>query len=141
MIEPARAIAWDITQLKASTAFTAAVPGGIHEGVAPAGTDYPHCVIAMQSPGADVTAVAKSRTWAEPQISVAVWGLAENGWGPLIAGADAIDAALNQARGTTDDAEIVASWREQAIMRTVVENGVTYSVLGGLYRQQVRSLV
>lgn len=141
MIEPARALAWTIATLKASATFTTAVPGGIHEGVAPAGTAYPHCVINMQSPGNDVMGVAGYRLMTEPLLQVAVWGLAENGWTDLITAADAADALLQQARGATVDASIMSSLREQSVMRTVVENGVTYSVLGGLYRLQVRSLV
>lgn len=143
MIEPARALAWTIATLKASSTFMAAVPGGVHESVAPAGTAYPHCVVNIQSPGTDVMAVAGARVMAVPLIQVAVWGLAENGWSALITAADAADALLHQARhGTAPsaDAEVISSLREQAVIRTVPTDGVLYSVLGGLYRQQVRSL-
>lgn len=143
MIEPARALAWTIATLKASAPFMAAVPGGVHEGVAPAGTAYPHCVVNVQSPGNDVMAVAGARLMAVPLIQVAVWGLAESGWGELITAADAADAVLHQARhGTppTNDADVLSSLREQSVIRSVLEDGTLYSVLGGLYRQQVHSL-
>lgn len=143
MIEPARGLAWVVSTLRASATFTAACPGGVHEGVAPAGTAYPHCTVGMQSPGADRMGVAGYRLFATPLIAVQVWGLAENGWAVLVAAADAADSVLHQARhasaGVAADATVLSSLREQPIMRTVVTDGVAYSVLGGLYRQQVRS--
>lgn len=144
MLEPARALAWVVATLRASSAFLAATPGGVHEGVAPPGTAYPHCTVSMQSPGADRMGVAGYRLFATPLIAVQVWGLAENGWSALVTAADTADALLHQARHAsagvgTPDATVISSLREQPIMRTVVEDGIAYSVLGGLYRQQVRS--
>lgn len=143
MLEPARAIAWTIATLRATSAFTAAVPGGVHEGVAPAGTAYPYCVVTLQSPGADRMGIAGYRLFAAPLIQVAVWGLAENGWAPLVTAVDAADSVLHQARnasaGPNADATVLSSLREQPVMRTPTIDGVAYSVLGGLYRQQVRA--
>lgn len=141
MLETARGLQWIIAQLRASSAFTAIVPATrIFEGVAPAGTLTPFCVVTLQSPGSDLMGINAARIWSEPLYQVGIWIQTDTGNYPqAVTAADAADAALHRSRGAIGDGTIVVCYREQPMMRTAVEpDGTAWSVLGGFYRQQVR---
>ena len=138
MIELSRGRDWIIATLTASSAFTTNAPGGVHSGLAPTGTPTPYCVVTVQSGGVDVAGVAGIRLFTTPLYQVRVFGPATQ-YAAIVAAADAADAVLQRAHGTTADGTIMSCIRQSGLaIDEIVGTGVQWSSLGGLYRLQVR---
>lgn len=143
MNEVTRALQWIETTLSASSAVTAALPGGVWRGIAPVGTPAPYAVYIHQG-GSDVAGVAGIRLMTTGVYQVVAYGPTSGpsaNFAALSDAADAIDVALQRASGPAgSDAYTLSCVRDQPVMLDEVVSGVQWSRVGGLYRLQFRAV-
>lgn len=131
MQEQARSLQWLMTTLRASTALTAAAPGGVYDSYAPAGTATPFVIVQRQSTGQDITGAGHQRFMNRALFTVKVVGEAAKD-AAMVTAADAIDAALDRQSGATADGHILACVRENDLEYPELVNGsVLWKHLGG----------
>lgn len=113
----------------------AGVAGGrVYSGLAPEGAGEPYVTVHVDSTGLDLMVVGGARIWSNPLLVVKAVAKAR-GWGPLKPVAAAIDAALQNTSGTTDDGSVWSCVRErQYIQVETPDDSPQYRHLGGYYR-------
>lgn len=117
--------------------FTAALPGGIHQILAPPGTSGDFCLLAPQS-ATDVNAATAARIMTTLVVQVKVVGPAadEANLRTAYKRADALLQPNGRALANTDGT--LACYREQAFtLGETDNNGVLWLHIGGLYRIEV----
>lgn len=140
MNEITRGLIWIDATLSASSAVMAALPGGVWRGVAPIGTPTPYGIYSHQG-GPDVGGNAGIRLLTEGVFQVAAYGPSTQ-MAQLVAGADAIDAALQRASGPAgSDAYTLSSVRQSPLVLDEIVSGVQWTRVGGFYRLQIHALV
>jgi hypothetical protein len=141
VLGPAEGIAYILATLQATNAVTSIATGGIFRGVAPQSSiNTPPYILINYQGGADVMGSFADRLFTTGLYQVAIYGpdpLVETA---LVAGAQAIDAALHRTKGTAAGGIILAAYREQPLMLSEVISGsdVMWTRCGGLYRLLVQ---
>jgi hypothetical protein len=142
-VESLRAIAWATQVLSGDSAFTAAIPGGVHLGVAPQGTSAPVCVLFVQS-APDYLTFNGNRIWSDGTLMVKVSGpqdsMGTSAAGPLVLAADRADALLTKQTGAAQGGTIVSCVRTSAIPvpEPALVSGVQWMSIVQLFRVLVR---
>lgn len=122
-------------------------PGGLRRGIAPAGTLSPFTAMLMQSPNQDTLTITAYRVLVRPLFQIVAVGI--DSPGPLSQiqqitnAASQIDELLGGKDGLRNIAIpggfVNACYRESTIATTSEEQGVTWLLMGGLYRIELSS--
>ncbi len=139
MASPTKVAAtWLYSALTGDGAIAAAVTGGVHEGVAPAGTAYPYISFQFQDRGGrDVRVVGTARLWSDLMILVKAVVEGSDATVPEQLAAD-IDRVIDGKSGVAGGGRVVSCAREQPFAMSPREHGIDYRQRGGLYRLQVQ---
>ncbi len=139
-VEAVDGVAWAIAQLMADSAFVAAVPGGIHIGVAPQGTLDPVCVVFVQSAPEYLTAFGQ-HIWTDSTLMVKISGRQDvfatgNTSGPIRNAAVRAYAVLQRKSGTSFSSQVVSCVLQSAVPvpEPALVNGVQWLSYVQLYR-------
>lgn len=128
-----------VKRLEADSTLAAILPGGWHDGIAPAGTPYPFGSIGMQAPGADLTNVSRRRILSNGLWLVRAFAVVGDSDANLATIAARIDADLDLASGSEGTGFVYMVTREHPYYRSpYVEEGETLREAGGLYRAYVQ---
>lgn len=122
---------WLYDRLTGDATLMAAVPGGVHEGIAPQGTAEPFIVFSLVS-NADVNAVGQARVLTRCDWDVKVIAEASS-YAGLADIADDIDTLLHDVV----DGSVVSCHRVSTIRYHEKSSGAEYRHVGGTYRVQV----
>lgn len=126
---------WLYGVLSADTTIKSYVSTRIYDTVAPQGATYPFVIIATMAPGNDLQVVGAARIWTEGVWLVKGVAQAATFGGNLQSLAARMDALLHKAQGTVSNGTVYACVRQQPFEQVeVVEGGVQYRHLGGVYR-------
>ncbi len=131
------AATWLYAQLSADAAISTGAVGGIHEGMAPPGTQYPHIIFQFQHPGRDLRVVGARRVWTDMVIVVKATSKgASAGAAEDLAGH--IDRVLDGKGGVAAGGNVVSCVREGPFTLSPREDGIDYRQRGGIYRLHVQ---
>lgn len=122
---------WLHDRLTSDATLMAAVPGGVHESVAPEGTAEPWVVFQLVS-NRDVNAVGQTRVVTQCDWDVKAIAEASS-YAGLADIADAIDTLLHDVT----DGVVVSCHRVSTIRYSEKASGTEYRHVGGTYRVQV----
>lgn len=121
------------TTLASDTALQAAAPGGVWRNIAPEATATPFVIIGWQG-GIDHMTATANRLYSEIIYRVEAVGESQQ-FTALVTAANRIDALLGLIRlAAQSNYTVLACYRQQAMQREQVVDGVTWSHLGGFYR-------
>ena len=139
MNEIDRAFSFITSQLTADATLTPLLPGGIHQGAAPAlVAGVPYLVFGHQG-GHDVVVSGMRRVMNDGLYRVIVWGPAEESYAAIAAADDEADVALTRKSGAAGaDGKVLQCAREQPLALDDVVNGIRWIGLGGMYRIAVQ---
>lgn len=134
--EVAISLKWLMALLRANNDLTAAAPGGVHRGRAPAGTATPFVVLGLQSGSATLSGNAVRLMSKQLFLAKAVGETAKS---EDVAQAAAIldDALVNGVKTAGMEATgglILACYPEQPFMLDEVTGSEEWTHIGGLYR-------
>lgn len=123
---------WLYTVLSASSALTSAVGARIYADVAPATAAFP-LVLYAQLSAVDLRPMGPARIFSN--MLYVVRGVNETASKTALESiADAIDAALHAASGTTVEGTVYACVRERPFVLAETINTRSFRHLGGVYR-------
>jgi hypothetical protein len=136
--ETAQAIAWLKATLKGDAATVAAAPGGIWRGALPQkATVAPWCVYSYYAGPGPVIGTPSLRLWNDSQYIVKAVGPAHQD-ADIITLANALDALLQDNKGSTSSATILECIRVGDFNFDETVNSHKYWHLGGIWRILVR---
>lgn len=133
-VEAVDGLAFALAQLNADSAFTSAVPGGIHVGVAPQGTADPVCVVFVQS-APEYTTAFGVHIWADTTLMVKISGR-QDVFATIRGAAIRAYADLQRKSGTSFGSQVVACTLVSAVPvpEPALVNGVQWMSYVQLYR-------
>ncbi|HEV8639448.1 MAG TPA: hypothetical protein VG370_35005 [Chloroflexota bacterium] len=134
MLEPYRADQFIFAALNAPPAVA---DGRIYQGVAPEGAALPFVVFQMLA-GTDLAQLGAFRVWANLLYLIKATGQGSS-FAALAPLADAIDARLHRASGTTADGRVLTCVREEAHTMVEVTDGRQWRHAGGVFRLLVQA--
>lgn len=125
---------WLFATLTADSELGDLAPGGVHEGIAPADTEYPFVTFQFQG-GADVVVVGPDR-YGSSDLWI-VKAVTDGGsFGPVVEVEQRIDAVLQAASGSNVNGHVFAASREAPFRLDDTQDGTKQ--LGGAYRLLTR---
>jgi hypothetical protein len=133
-VEAVDGVAWALAQLNADSAFTSAVPGGIHIGVAPQGTPAPVCVVFVQS-APEYTTAFMQHIWADATLLVKISG-PQDVFAAIRNAAIRAYAVLQRHTGSSFGSQVVSCVLQSAVPvpEPALVNGVQWMSYVQLYR-------
>ena len=136
-VEAVDGVAWAIAQLMADSAFTSAVPGGIHIGVAPQGTLDPVCVVFVQSAPEYLTAFGQ-HIWTDSTLMVKISGR-QDVFTAIRSAAMRAYAVLHRHTGASFGSSVVSCVLQSAVPlpEPALVNGVQWLSYVQLYQLRV----
>lgn len=137
--ETSRIAQWLFGVLDGDATLLAAAPGGVHDEVAPPGTEFPHVRFAMLS-AVDVDNQGPDRVMVDTVWSVLAVGDAPN-YSTLRPAADRIAELLDRKpapgstiAGAVAGLTVLSSVRDGALRLADTVDGMSYRQLGGRFR-------